>query len=72
MLHPHVGAIVHYLDKDWDHKAAIVTTVSRINPDEVCLTIFGLEKPETVIGVLRGETTKTWHWVRECVHSVTA
>lgn len=60
--YPHLGAIVHYIEEGYDHKAAIVTYVSRIDKDNVALTVFNFDWEIRLVNVIRGDTPGTWHW----------
>ncbi len=65
---PSVGRVVHYVDADSTHRAAIITMTSEYLPMTVDLVVFGLIGFTAAVnepGVWydsAGVRPRTWHW----------
>lgn len=60
-----VGRIVHYVDKDGYHNAAIVTFVGERDDGFVDLFVTSVDKHTYFVGDVQmdsGGECETWHW----------
>ena len=59
-MKPTVGRNVHYHSATGKTLAAIVTEVDR---DHLTLTVFTIDGPQVVTGVLEGDRPGRWEWM---------